>query len=215
MGYFAEVYFNCSMDWSDLESVIGDFLMREDKQTIEAFQNEVEILHMFALEDTMPIENIAGILTGRGTPKQGAESVLKLFYKSVQKIKFRNICYFLNCYFGCYIGLFELQSRIEDFLMWENVKALEKEMDIKYKLDDPEIMREAAHVENRIETYLMEGNKERVGAFRKEIEAVYTLTGNPKFMKEAAHRLGGDIRIPDKKAVCVIKLLYDYIKKVK
>ena len=51
VGYFAEVYFNCSMDWSDLESVIGDFLMREDKQTIEAFQNEVERLKREEIED--------------------------------------------------------------------------------------------------------------------------------------------------------------------
>lgn len=212
--YFAELYFNCSMNWSELESLIGDFLMREDKQTIEAFKNEVEILYMYALEGTMPLENIAGILTGkRGAPKQGAESVIKLFYKSASKIKFRNICYFFNCYFGCYIGLFDLQSRIEDFLMWENVKALEMEIDITYKLNDPELRREVVDLENCIEFFFMKGNNERVEAFRKEIEAVYTLTGNPELMKKAAYRFGGDIKIPDKKAVCVIKLLYDYIKK--
>lgn len=210
--YFSEVYFNCSMGWSDLESLIGDFLMREDKQTIEAFENEVEILYMYALDGTMPLENIAGILTGRGMPKQGPESVIKLFYTSVQK-KFRNICYFLNCYYGCYIGLFDLQSRIEDFLTWENIMTLEEEIDIIYKSNDLELRRDVVDLENCLQTFFMRDTKETVEAFRKEIQAVYTLTGNPELMKKAAYRFGGDIKIPDKKAVCVIKLLYDYIKK--
>lgn len=212
--YFAENYFNCSMDWFELEGLIGDFLMREDKQTIEAFKNEVEILYMYVLEDTMPARDITGIRTGRRAPDQGEEDVVKIFYKSVQNIKYRNICYFFNCYFGCYIGLFDLQSRIEDFLMWENIKALEMEVNITYKLNDPELRKEVVDLENCLETFFMKGTKERVEAFRKEIEAVYTLTGNPKFMKEVAYRLGGDIRIPDKKSVCVIKLLYDNITRV-
>lgn len=211
--YFAEFYFNCSMDWFELEGLIGDFLMREDKQTIEAFKNEVEILYMYALEGTMPLENIVGILTSRRTSKP--ESVIKLFYTSVQRIKYRNICYFLNCYYRCYICLFDLQSSIEDFLMWKNIMTLEEEIDIIYKLDAPELKRDVVDLENRLQTFFMRETKERVEAFRKEIQAVYTLTGNPELMKKASYRFGGDIRMPDKKAVCVIKLLYDNIKKEK
>lgn len=104
--YFAEVYFNCSMNWSDLETLIDDFLMRENKQTIEAFRNEIKILYMYALENQMLLKDIAGILTGRAIHNQETEHVIKLFYdKSVSKIKFRNICYFLNCHFGCYMRL--------------------------------------------------------------------------------------------------------------
>lgn len=214
--YFSEAYFNCSMDESDLESLVGDFLMREAKQTIEAFKNEVEILYMYALEGTMPLEDITGILTGkRGVSKQGAESVIKLFFTSIQKIKFRNICYFFNCYYGCYIGLFDLQSRIEEFLMWENIMTLDEEINKIYKVNDPKLRREVTDLENCLQTFFMRDTKEKVESFRKEIEAVYTLIGKPELMKGVAYRFGGDIRIPDKKAVCVIKLLYDNIERSK
>ena len=96
LGYFAEVYFNCSMNWSDLENLIEDFLMRENKQTIDAFKNEIDILYMYAMENTMSIKDIAGILTGRSVQNQDAESIIKLFYnKRNQKIKFRKYLLFL------------------------------------------------------------------------------------------------------------------------
>ena len=104
LGYFAEVYFNCSMNWSDLENLIEDFLMRENKQTIDAFKNEIDILYMYAMENTMSIKDIAGILTGRSVQNQDAESIIKLFYnKRIKKIKFRNICYFYNLSFWLFI----------------------------------------------------------------------------------------------------------------
>lgn len=210
LGYFAEVYFNCSMNWSDLENLIEDFLMRENKQTIDAFKNEIDILYMYAIENTMSIKDIAGILTGRGVKKQDAESIIKLFYdKRIRKIKFRNICYFYNCRLGCHIGLFDLENRIETFLMWENIMTLEKEVDIIYKLNDSNLMKEVELLEDCIETFLMEETKERVEAFRKEVETVYTLISNTNLMKKIAFRLGRDIRVPVKKDISVIKLLYD------
>ena len=87
MRYFAEAYFNCSMNWSELESIIGDFIVSEDKETIEAFKNEVEILHMYVLEDTMPVRDITGIRTGRRAPDQGEEDVVKIFYSTLQLFK--------------------------------------------------------------------------------------------------------------------------------
>lgn len=210
MGYFAEVYFNCSMNWSDLENLIEDFLMRENKQTIDAFKNEIDILYMYAMENTMSIKDIAGILTGRSVQNQDAESIIKLFYnKRIKKIKFRNICYFYNCRFGCHISLFDLENHIETFLMWENIMILEKEIDNIYKLNDSNLMREIEHLENCVEIFLMEGNKERIEGFRKEIESVYTLISNTNIMNKISRRFGVDIRVPVKKDVSVIKLLYD------
>ena len=210
LGYFAEVYFNCSMNWSDLENLIEDFLMRENKQTIDAFKNEIDILYMYAMENTMSIKDIAGILTGRSVQNQDAESIIKLFYnKRIKKIKFRNICYFYNCRFGCHISLFDLENHIETFLMWENIMILEKEIDNIYKLNDSNLMREIEHLENCVEIVLMEGNKERIEGFRKEIESVYTLISNTNIMNKISRRFGVDIRVPVKKDVSVIKLLYD------
>lgn len=210
LGYFAEVYFNCSMNWSDLENLIEDFLMRENKQTMDAFKNEIDILYMYAMKNTMSIKDIAGILTGRGVQNQDAESIIKLFYnKSIKKIKFRNICYFYNCCFGCHISLFDLENRIETFLMWENIMILEKEIDIIYKLNDSNLMKEIEHLENCVEFFLMEENKERIEGFRKEIESVYTLISNTNLMNKISRRFGVDIRVPVKKDVSVIKLLYD------
>ena len=87
--------------------------------------------------------------------------------------------------------------------------TLEKEVDIIYKLNDSNLMKEVDRLEDCIETFLMEENKERVEAFRKEVETVYTLISNKNLMKKISYRFGGDIRIPIKKDVSVIKLLYD------
>ena len=38
---------------------------------------------------------------------------------------------------------------------------------------------------------------------------MYTLISNKNLMKKISYRFGGDIRIPIKKDVSVIKLLYD------
>ena len=141
---------------------------------------------------------------------QDAESIIKLFYnKRIKKIKFRNICYFYNCRFGCHISLFDLENHIETFLMWENIMILEKEIDNIYKLNDSNLMREIEHLENCVEIFLMEGNKERIEGFRKEIESVYTLISNTNIMNKISRRFGVDIRVPVKKDVSVIKLLYD------
>ena len=184
-SYFSEVYFNCSMDWSDLEYLLGDFLMRENQKIVDAFKNEVEILYMYAVDGVMSEKDIAGILTGRGISNQKAESVINLFYKRVEKLRFRNICYFYNCRFGCHISL-----------------------------NDFNIMREVERIEKCIDTFYKEGDNERVNAFRKEIEAVCTRMYNPELMKKIAHMLGGDLRVPLNKAVSVIKLLYDKCIKV-
>lgn len=80
LRYFAKAYFNCSMNWSDLENLIDDFMMRENKQIIDDFKNEIDILYMYAVENTMSAKDIAGILTCRATKNQEAESIIKLFY---------------------------------------------------------------------------------------------------------------------------------------
>ena len=46
LRYFAKAYFNCSMNWSDLENLIDDFMMRENKQIIDDFKNEIDILYL-------------------------------------------------------------------------------------------------------------------------------------------------------------------------
>lgn len=70
-------------------------------------------------------------------------------------------------------------------------------------------MKKVELLEDCIETFLMEETKERVEAFRKEVETVYTLISNTNLMKKIAFKLGGDIRVPVKKDISVIKLLYD------
>ena len=46
VGYFIKHYFNWSMNYSDLESCIEDFLMREKKEDIKCFKKEIETLYM-------------------------------------------------------------------------------------------------------------------------------------------------------------------------
>ena len=45
IGYFISHYFNWSMDYSDLENCIDDFLMRENIADIKAFKKEIETLY--------------------------------------------------------------------------------------------------------------------------------------------------------------------------
>ncbi len=42
IGYFIEHYFNWSMDYSDLENCIVDFLLNENVINIKAFKKEIE-----------------------------------------------------------------------------------------------------------------------------------------------------------------------------
>lgn len=38
IGYFIKSYFNWSMDWSELENCIEEFLIREQVETVEALK---------------------------------------------------------------------------------------------------------------------------------------------------------------------------------
>ena len=66
IGYFIKCYFNWSMDYSDLENLIDDFLTRENEKYVEAFRKEVEI--MYILNDPELFKQVAYRLGDRGMP---------------------------------------------------------------------------------------------------------------------------------------------------
>jgi len=205
IGYFYENYVN-QID-GELEEGIEFFFLYEDKEIIKAFQEEIEILYTMLIKKS---DDVSGrkISTKRSVNREMYE--IKLLYeRGAEKRKFRMIWYFMNQYL-CRIDYFDLKACIEDFFMRENIETLEKEIETRYIVNDPELMKETTYLEGKVEKFLEWENEERIKAFQKEIETVYICINNPALMKKAAYRLGGDIRMLVKKAVCVIKLLYDH-----
>ena len=215
--YFHENYSNNDMYMDfDLNERIEFFYMYEDREIVEAFRTEIETLYMYLSNDIMSIKQVADILGIRISTKRVSDRVMdeiQLFFQCAEKRKFRTIWYFLNCYLGCYIDWYDLKKCIEDILVRENIEVLKTQIEVRYILNDPELTKLVALIESRIEKFYMEENEEKVKAFKKEIETMYILIDNPALMKDVAYRLGGDIRMPVKKAVSVIKLIYDKASK--
>lgn len=85
IGYFVKHYFNWSMDYSDLECCIEDFLMREKKESIEAFKKEIETMYM--LNDPKLIREVAYGLGNRGMPTDKALNMIELLYMKTHEDK--------------------------------------------------------------------------------------------------------------------------------
>lgn len=83
-GYFIKHYFNWSMDYSDLESCIEDFLMREQNY-IKSFEKEIETLYM--LNDPEVIREAAYHLGDRGMPTDKALDMIALLYMKTHNKK--------------------------------------------------------------------------------------------------------------------------------
>lgn len=83
VGYFVKHYFNWSMNYSDLENCIEDFLIRENKEKIKTFRKEIEIMYM--LNDSELIREVAYRLGDRGMPTDKALNMIKLLYVKTQK----------------------------------------------------------------------------------------------------------------------------------
>ena len=215
--YFHENYSNNDMYMDfDLNERIEFFYMYEGREIVEALRKEIEALYMYYSNDIMSIKQVADILGIRISTKRVSDRAMdeiQLFFQCAEKRKFRTIWYFLNCYLGCYIDWYDLKNCIEDILVRENIEVLKTQIEVRYILNDPELTKSVALIESRIERFYMEENEEKVKAFKKEIETMYILIDNPALMKDVAYRLGGDIRMPVKKAVSVIKLIYDKASK--
>ena len=81
VGYFIKHYFNWSMNYSDLESCIEDFLMREKKEDIKCFKKEIETLYM--LNDSDVIREVSYKLGDRGIPTNKALDMIALLYMKI------------------------------------------------------------------------------------------------------------------------------------
>lgn len=82
IGYFISHYFNCSMDYSDLENCIDDFLLKENITIIKAFKKEIEILYM--LNSPEIFREVSYNLGSRGMPTDKALDIMKLLYTKTQ-----------------------------------------------------------------------------------------------------------------------------------
>lgn len=87
IGYFIKHYFNWSMDYSDLETCIEEFLSRENKQNIETFKKEIEI--MYELNNPELIREVAYRLGDRGIPTDKALNMIKLIYIKTSEEKMK------------------------------------------------------------------------------------------------------------------------------
>lgn len=85
IGYFIKHYFNWSMDYSDLETCIEEFLSRENKQNIKTFKKEIEI--MYELNNPELIREVAYRLGDRGIPTDKALNMIKLIYTKTSEEK--------------------------------------------------------------------------------------------------------------------------------
>lgn len=85
VGYFMKRYFNWSMNYSDLESCIEDFLMSEKKEDIKSFKKEIETLYM--LNNPEVIREVSYKLGNRGMPTNKALGVIALLYTRTQEEK--------------------------------------------------------------------------------------------------------------------------------
>ena len=85
IGYFISHYFNWSMDYSDLENCIDDFLMRENIADIKAFKKEIETLYQ--LNSPEIFREVSYNLGNRGMPTDKVLGIIKLLYTKTQKMK--------------------------------------------------------------------------------------------------------------------------------
>lgn len=83
IGYFIKNYFNWSMDYSDLEGCIADFLTKEKEETAEAFKQEVKALYM--QNDSELIREVSYRLGDRGIPAKKAIDMVNLLYIKTQR----------------------------------------------------------------------------------------------------------------------------------
>ena len=83
VGYFIKHYFNWSMNDSDLENLIEDFLERENKETIKEFRSEIEILYL--LNNTDIITEVFSKLGNRGVKTKEAKGTVKMLYEKSKK----------------------------------------------------------------------------------------------------------------------------------
>lgn len=84
VGYFMKHYFNWSMDYSDLENCIEDFLMRENVTNVNAFKKEIETLNM--LNSPEIIREVSYNLGNRGMPTDKALDMMKLLFTKTQEV---------------------------------------------------------------------------------------------------------------------------------
>lgn len=74
-------YFNWSIDWSELESCIDEFLTREKRETVEALKKEIEV--MYRLNDPELIRKVSYGLGDRGLPGDKAIKMIALLHAKV------------------------------------------------------------------------------------------------------------------------------------
>ena len=89
IGYFISHYFNWSMDYSDLENCIDDFLIRENNTKIKAFKKEIETL--YRLNSPEIFREISYNLGSRGMPVDKALDMIKLLYTKTQEDEKSNL----------------------------------------------------------------------------------------------------------------------------
>ena len=85
IGYFISHYFNWSMDYSDLENCIEDFLIRENVTNIKAFKKEVKTLYMSNSPEIF--REVSYKLGNRGMPTDKAFDIIKRLYAKTQEHK--------------------------------------------------------------------------------------------------------------------------------
>jgi hypothetical protein len=85
LGYFMSHYFNWSMDYSDLENCIDDFLMSENIANIKAFKKEIETLYMLNSPETF--REVSYRLGNRGMSTEKALGMIMLLYSKTQEDK--------------------------------------------------------------------------------------------------------------------------------
>lgn len=91
IGYFIQSYFNWSVDYSELDSCIKDFLTSENEEKIEACRKEVEAL--YTLNDPDLIREVSYRLGDRGMPADKALNMIKRLYCKTQKTESINYPY--------------------------------------------------------------------------------------------------------------------------
>lgn len=83
IGYFIQSYFNWSVDYSELDRCIRDFLTSENEDKINACRKEVETLYI--LNDPDLIREVFYRLGDRGMPTDKALNMIKRLYCKTQK----------------------------------------------------------------------------------------------------------------------------------
>lgn len=79
LGYFIKNYFNCSMDWAELENCVQAFFAEEKRETAEALRREIEVL--YRLNNPELIREVSYRLGDRGMPDDRAIKMIALLYE--------------------------------------------------------------------------------------------------------------------------------------